>query len=31
MIAEKGKEKGSASVFDKLGGIFNKALDCCRE
>ena len=31
MIDEKGKEKGSASVFDKLGDIFNKALDCCRE
>jgi hypothetical protein len=25
------KEKGSESVFSKLGNIINKALDCCRE
>lgn len=30
-IDEKGKEKGSTSVFSKLGDVVNKALDCCRE
>lgn len=31
MIDEKGTKTGSVSVFDKLGDIFNKVLDCCRE
>lgn len=30
-IDEKGREKGSASVFSKLGSIVQKAVDCCRE
>jgi hypothetical protein len=30
-LDEKGKKKGSASVFDKLGSVLQKALDCCRE
>lgn len=30
-IDEKGNNKGSASVFSKLGEIAQKALDCCRE
>lgn len=28
---EDGKKKGSASVFDKLGTIVQKVLDCCKE
>lgn len=28
---EKGKKKGTASVFDKLGTIVQKVLDCCKE
>lgn len=31
LIDDKGKKSGSVSVFDKLGGILNKALNCCRE
>ena len=31
MIDEKGKEKGKVSVFDKLGSLAQKAIDCCRE
>ena len=27
----KGKEKGKVSVFDKLGALVQKAIDCCRE
>ena len=30
-IDEKGDKKGSASVFDKLGSLVQKAIDCCRE
>lgn len=30
-IDEKGKEKGSESVFSKLGQVVQKAIDCCRE
>jgi hypothetical protein len=30
-IDEKGKEKGKVSVFDKLGSLVQKAIDCCRE
>jgi hypothetical protein len=30
-INEKGEEKDRASVMDKLGSIFQKAIDCCRE
>lgn len=30
-IDEKGNLKGTASVFDKLGDLVKKALDCCRE
>ncbi len=30
-IDEKGKSKGKASVFDKIGDLINKAMDCCRE
>jgi hypothetical protein len=28
---EKGNLKGTSSVFDKLGDLIKKALDCCRE
>ena len=31
LLDEKGKKTGSVSVFDKLGSILNKVLDCCRE
>jgi len=31
LINEKGEEKATASVFDKLGKIVQKVLDCCRE
>ncbi len=31
LIDEKGTKTGSVSVFDKLGSILNKVLDCCRE
>lgn len=31
LIDEKGKEKASLSVFDKLGALVQKAIDCCRE
>lgn len=30
-LDEKGKSKGSASVFSKLGSMVQKAIDCCRE
>lgn len=30
-IDEKGQEKGSESVFSKLGNLVQKALDCCKE
>lgn len=30
-IDEKGKERGSESVFSKLGNLVQKAIDCCRE
>jgi hypothetical protein len=30
-LDEKGNKIGTASVFDKLGNILQKALDCCRE
>ena len=30
-IDEGGNKKGSASVFDKLGSLVQKAIDCCRE
>ncbi len=30
-IYEKGKKKGSDSVFAKLGNLVQKAIDCCRE
>lgn len=30
-IDEKGNKKGSSSVFDKLGSLVQKAIDCCRE
>ena len=31
LIDEKGEEKASVSVFDKLGALVQKAIDCCRE
>lgn len=31
LIDEKGKERGSESIFSKLGQIVKKAVDCCRE
>jgi len=31
LIDEKGKEKQSLSVFDKMGELVQKAIDCCRE
>lgn len=30
-LDEKGQEKGSTSVFSKLGSMVQKAIDCCRE
>jgi len=30
-LDEKGKLKGSVSVFDKLGSLITKALNCCKE
>ncbi len=30
-IDEEGEEKGSESVFSKLGGLVQKAIDCCKE
>lgn len=30
-IDEKGKKKGSISIFDKLGALVQKAIDCCKE
>lgn len=30
-VDEKGNEKGSTSVFSKLGAVVQKAIDCCRE
>ena len=30
-IDEKGQEKGSSSVFSKLGALVQKAVDCCKE
>ena len=30
-VDEKGKEKGSESVFSKLGSLVQKAIDCCKE
>lgn len=30
-LDEKGQLKGSISVFDKLGDLIKKALDCCKE
>jgi hypothetical protein len=30
-IDEKGNQKGSASVFAKMGALVQKAIDCCRE
>ena len=31
MLDEKTKEKGKVSVFDKLGSLVQKAIDCCGE
>lgn len=31
LISEQGEKKASASVFDKLGVMVQKAIDCCRE
>ena len=31
LIDEKGKKKQSLSVFDKMGELVQKAIDCCRE
>lgn len=30
-LDEKGAKKGSASIFDKLGVLIQKAIDCCKE
>jgi len=30
-VDEKGKTKGTESVFSKLGSVVQKAIDCCRE
>ena len=30
-LDEKGKKKGSVSVFTKLGALVQKAIDCCKE
>jgi hypothetical protein len=31
LLDERGEKKGKASVFDKLGEIVKKAIDCCKE
>ena len=31
LISEKSNEKASVSIFDKLGAVVQKAIDCCRE
>ena len=31
LVDEKGNKKGVASVFDKLGELIEKAIDCCKE
>ena len=31
LIDERGEEKGSESVFSKLGNLVQKAIDCCKE
>lgn len=31
LVDEKGGKKASVSVFDKLGSLVQKAIDCCRE
>lgn len=31
LLSEKGEKKGSSSVFDKLGIMVQKAIDCCKE
>jgi hypothetical protein len=31
LLDEKSSKKAEVSVFDKLGGLLEKALDCCRE
>ncbi len=31
LVDEKGIKKGSSSVFDKLGSLVQRAIDCCRE
>ena len=30
-LSEKGKKKGSSSLFDKLGTVVQKVIDCCKE
>lgn len=30
-IDESSNQKGSSSIFDKLGGLVQKAIDCCKE
>lgn len=31
LLSENGSKKGSSSVFDKLGVVVQKAIDCCKE
>ena len=31
LVDEKGEKKASVSIFDKLGSLVQKAIDCCRE
>ncbi|MEK7112469.1 MAG: hypothetical protein AAB875_04015 [Patescibacteria group bacterium] len=31
LISEKSEKKSSVSIFDKLGAVIQKAIDCCRE
>ncbi len=31
LISEKGEKKSDGSVFDKLGAVVQKAIDCCKE
>lgn len=31
LLDEQGTKQGSSSVFDKLGALIKKAIDCCRE
>jgi len=31
LLTEKSEKKSSVSIFDKLGAVVQKAIDCCKE